>query len=663
MKTRLLHIHGDNIVECERTLDIIKKSLISLVVRIDGPIESPFCPLYILHIEDIRLTIKIRFFPGFNRWNNNIIQHIQDAGGVLREAADAIVTEVNDIEEVPLFAIEYCGAIPAGNQAWQRSGRAYSFGRAKIPYFYIAELGGHELSNDRSLLSARLPNSAVPFSYIAYSISEQTPVLPIIIPNLGTSDHIRDQYKNIFSFDLLLNIINGILLNKPIDKDVNAVMERTIEFIEIKAKSVDNQSLSKSEWRHAFDELKQRHSLLDYLINHKTLTWKKKAYISALTTTAKNLIDRTQLVANGVLSSDFPICYFPSSRRNDFKVIVESLYPSLSSSFLQWLSENRNLVICWIMGFKPRGDDARPDRGLAPLARMLVGEDTDLLTVVYGPALSSTWDTFVSNPSELMKNNGLWEGILGLSDAVLIDSSTDNNKTLKGYLKKHWHKPKQHSTIHGFTITAEPDRYGEHDIDTILHLLLSHMTKGNVYEGMCNPPGGDWSGVSLFSKESILLRWLTLPRVSGDGTKRPDHVFQIFDIHDKPILLIIESKDTQCKIENNIGPYLESYMSTLLTSPASIECQTKDSQWCQTDKMISVSEMHICTGVAFFGNKRTKLGDSLIDTSADIAFSFEHGIGSCSIEIASRTTIGKIVADFVMSINAADINVKLRQIV
>ena len=104
-------------------------------------------------------------------------------------------------------------------------------------------------------------------------------------------------------------------------------------------------------------------------------------------------------------------------------------------------------MIAWVMGFKPRGDDARPDRGLAPLARMLVGDEVELLTVVYGPAKPSMWSLLHRDPRTLMTQNGLWESLLQLSTAVLADSSTDNGATTKGYLRSHWDHPPPPSTV------------------------------------------------------------------------------------------------------------------------------------------------------------------------------------------------------------------------
>lgn len=78
-----------------------------------------------------------------------------------------------------LLSLRILQAATAENQAWQRSGRGYSAGMSKIPYLYVAEIGGFELdTNTRERKAARLPNATVPFSYLTYS-HENSPMLPI----------------------------------------------------------------------------------------------------------------------------------------------------------------------------------------------------------------------------------------------------------------------------------------------------------------------------------------------------------------------------------------------------------------------------------------------------------------------------------------------------
>jgi len=172
------HIHADNIVECERTLRLVESALTDQILSISGPSGSPVCPSFSFRLKGKHEPWQFTFFPGFGRWKEDILQLVRERGGTLREAADSIITGVASGREEPLLAIEYCGALPAGNQAWQRNGRAYSFGRARIPYLYVAEIGGYELDAERVRKAPRLPNAAVPFSYLSYSLSQQTPVIP-----------------------------------------------------------------------------------------------------------------------------------------------------------------------------------------------------------------------------------------------------------------------------------------------------------------------------------------------------------------------------------------------------------------------------------------------------------------------------------------------------
>lgn len=89
-----------------------------------------------------------------------------------------------------------------------------------------------------------------------------------------------------------------------------------------------------------------------------------------------------------------------------------------------------------------------------------------------------------------------------------------------------------------------------------------------VFEGMCNPPGGDWSGLSAINfRTGSEYRWTSLPRVSAVGGKRPDHVV-LFDTEGENFtLLAIESKDVPSKIADNLGPRLTTYIEQLSETP------------------------------------------------------------------------------------------------
>ena len=150
------------------------------------------------------------------------------------------------------------------------------------------------------------------------------------------------------------------------------------------------------------------------------------------------------------------------------------MHIELNSGFLDWLRNEEPLVICWVMGFKPRGDDARPDRGLPPFARMLVGPDADILTVVYGPAPAAHWSLLLENPRGLASQNGLWEAIQVTSDAILADSATDN-VTTHGFLRAHWEHAGTSTTAESMLVTPRPERIGEHDVDTVIHTMFARL--------------------------------------------------------------------------------------------------------------------------------------------------------------------------------------------
>lgn len=421
---KVFHLHGDNIVECERAITLIKSALSNDIDYFNGPSGTFVCPKYLFKLKNNPTVHEIVLFPGFGRWDLNILDLIKNQGGVLREAADVIFTVIENEIEKPILAIEYCGALPAGNQAWQRSGRAYSFGKSNILYLYVAELGGYELGENRERKAARMPNPAVPFSYVAFSLNTKSPTLPVFVTAPGADEDSREMYAYVFAEAILNELIRNILLNINNDSTIESLRLKALNFVETKsAGSRTGETLSPIQWRLAYKALKEGNNLLDYLIEYAPLKWSKTAYIDGITETAKTFMTKTSAIAIGLTSSKLPICIIPSKKREAFMSILFNIYKEkISSEFKRWILECNNLTICWVMGFKPRGDDARPDRGLPPLARMLVGDKENILTIVYGPASNNTWERLKNNPEKLY-SNGLWESIFEVSDGLLIDSN------------------------------------------------------------------------------------------------------------------------------------------------------------------------------------------------------------------------------------------------
>ena len=99
-------IHGDNIVECERTLELIARALNIPPDAHLVPTGSPLTPTYTLVPPGSKDPYRFTFYPGYGRWDTNILEVVRRRGGTLREAADAVVCRVQNGQEELLAAIE-----------------------------------------------------------------------------------------------------------------------------------------------------------------------------------------------------------------------------------------------------------------------------------------------------------------------------------------------------------------------------------------------------------------------------------------------------------------------------------------------------------------------------------------------------------------------------
>ena len=661
------HIHGDNIVECERTLYLIEQALKDYHPILSGPLGAPTNPRFKFQFEGNDATLEFVFFPGFGRWNEDIRRLIRDRGGIIREAADVILSDVTSGQENPLVGIEYSGALAAGNQAWQRSGRAYSFGLAHVPFLYVGEIGGYELDAQRSRRSPRFPNPAIPFSYLSFSLSVDVPILPVFVENPGADEDSRTYYESVFGEINLVQFIRAIILDEDTTEVNESIEKKGIEFVRLLAsKSRRNRTLTPEQWSDSYNEIKDAkgNSLVSYLLRETALGWSKTAYIADLTDTAKELMTIASDLSIGLTSSNLPMCLIPPTNRAQFADDVSNLYSDIDDRFLRWLGREEPLAICWVMGFKPRGDDARPDRGLPPLTRMLIGPQIELMTVVYGPAPPAHWPTLLSNPGNLGVQNGLWETILAASDAILVDSATDEI-TSHGFLSSHWGNSVNSSRSSPMLVVPIPERISEHDVDTVIHTLFTRMGSNQVFEGLCNPPGGDWSGISLLTEnQSKELRWLSLPRVSGPQAKRPDHVLQIFGIRDIPVIFTVESKETATSVERLIGPRLKAYMEYLLSFPASTErISNENAHWQHSDLTLNPSSFLLASGVGFLIKGTSDLNNVREKADADlvIGLQFSEDKIDCAIRLVPCTNMGQAIANFIENIPIGNIGLSVQR--
>lgn len=578
MPPRLLRIHGDNIVECDRALRLIMDALDPSE---EQWIESPlYVPRFKIRTPGLK-DLEVQLFSGFGRWAFDLDRTLRERGAPFVEAADAVITAAGDQDdefvEQPLLAIEFCGSLPAGNNAWQRCGRALTYAKAGVPYLYISELGGYELTSDRVRKSARMPNPLVPFGYAAlHQISDQF-ALPIYLPSPSIDSSNAAAYDELFGTSELEGLVRSVLLEespqKYIDRAVDKALGITAQIASERSRG--SSVLQGEDWvqLHAHTQSDR----LGFLLA-RGLPWSKRITIQTTATLHGVQAALSELAPAAAGAADMPFGVLGRDKRRRFASALADLYgDALSQPFLRWVGRDQShLAIAFVAGFKPAGEDSRPDRGMVPLARMVLGDEIDLLSVVYGPGRPEMWSRFDQDPAGEARRNGLWRAVISLSDAVLADSLT--RAAPIGILTERARSSRDPVSNLPIPAASETPTFSEHDVDTVLRMLLSGQP-GLVFEGLCNPPGGDWSGISILDVATgSEFRWTSLPRVTAANGKRPDHVFQ-FHGPSGPIALSIESKDRARDFDRDIGPRLRNYVADLFKLPPNIMRAGKRATW------------------------------------------------------------------------------------
>lgn len=558
-----LRIHGDNIIECERALDLIA---LSYKGTVNLKSQNIFMPSYDITTDGKQL-FEVELFSGHGRWNVDFNVELTKYGAPLREATDAYVTKVSadgKTEEL-LLAIEFCNALPAGNNAWQRNGRAVTCAEIGIPYLYFAEIGGVELDVDRKVKAPRFPNPIVPFSYLASAKTLNVICAPVYQAHPAITPELRKKFMHIFGKEASLNLLKCIIDESNTKDAVDVLIEKGTTLVKILSNDRKRTDTFKGvEWDE-FLEIPSGQKKAEWIKNHPNKQiWKKKSSDKVnVTQTFKTLLANTQaLNCLSIGAKEIPICLVANGNVKKFASLLREIYQPEKIHELANAIERKNkpLIIVWLTGFKPRGDDSRPDRGLVPLARMLFGNDIDILSIVFGPAGKQTWNTLKDNPSKLSTGNGLWQAVLNLSNYLLADSATNTSGVLASIVNRDLER-KNVKVV--FDAAKLSDSYGEHDVDTAIHTLFSRQINSNIFESMCNPPGGDWSGISYWDfLHKTEYRWTSLPRVSATRAKRPDHIIQIHT-EEEELFLVIESKNNAKDLDENIGTRLTEYVKVL----------------------------------------------------------------------------------------------------
>lgn len=660
-------IHGDNIVECERIAHLILEEI--KPKNINTMLISPSTIVLEVAFEYCgnQHEWHIELLPGFNkagrhRWDGNIFDALKENGSFLNETPDAIITSINENTEEILCAVEFCSALQAGNQAWQRSGRAFSTGRTGCPYLYIVDFVKYELnSRTRERKALRFPNPAVPYSYINFSKNINSFVVQVyvrseefdkrrepLLSNFNENDFGEKELKK-YIVHKMLGINTSKIETELLRKNLNVVLF-------LAGNSNPKTNFTTAQWESLYNsEL----DMIDYTVEninfnfHKTITGKGHHGKSKDVLT---LIDKLSI---GLASRDLPFGIIPATKRNEFANELKSLYPNFENSVLDKIAKNdKHLIICLIKGFKPKGDDNRPDRGLLPLATMLSASDVDTMTYLYGPVIYNNFTKLTNKPNRLASANGLWKSILELSNFVALDVPIlegpisdatillDTTALKLGYTEQN----NNISTLQRPAFSSTPIELHEDDVDTGIHYLFSHILNEYCFEGMCNPPGGDWSGFSIISNDDE-CRWLSLPRVSNDiDGKRPDHIIEIFDVFKKPLLLSIESKEKSVDLEDNVGNGLINYIKSLMNFIPSVSRKyiPQKGDWEQAKRKVNFDLFETISAAAYLRKYAQDNKTVFLNSNCEMLFILEPRENGWDIEIVPNSRKTELLKSYLL---------------
>ena len=614
-------IYGDNIIECFRLIELISKNNIqplSFDVDFDG-ISS-------LLALDEEYGVAIELYPGFGkadkrRWASSIIENFQKEKALLDETPDAFLTAICGEEEKILCAIEFCSALQAGNQAWQRSGRAYTVGKTGIPYLYIVDFTKYELdSMTRERKAIRLPNLAVPLSYNAYSKHTGNLVIEAYFRSEEYNPEdpkLKDKgFEKVFSEQDVSNYLFSLMKNLSTAEYEANLFNKNHKMVSLLAPESSASSVVQSDLENLdYDQLVK--FIEEYCDFHAKKKIEEK---SSDSTELRILNDYLGMYSDGVFSADLPFCMLKKAHVRGFMDLILKAYETNNIDVESILMRD-SVVVVIIKGFKPRGDDNRPDRGIMPLIRMIFGESITVLTILYGPILQSSYSLLKDNQDELAQKNGLWKTILYYSDYLLVDAPVISKANVELSHKKELLKTSR-DTLKPVafkqslpTLNMSIVSLREDDVDDLI-LTAYQYHDSNVFSGLCNPPGGDWSGMSVL-KNTKEYRWLSLPRVSEQQLKRPDHVIQFLS---QNTLLVIESKDYANNLEDNIGPRLSGYVRWLMQFVPSV--MKENGQWSLATNSISAREYTFLTAGAFMGEQGDSQAALIRRSNVDLVFNF-----------------------------------------
>lgn len=664
--TDRFRIHGDNIVECERIVELILDE--TQPVSIDISLMSPSVIVYNILFNKYgrHFSWQLELLPGFNkagrrRWESDIFRALKRNGSFLDETPDAIITRIGNGEETILCAIEFCSALQAGNQAWQRSGRAFSTGRTGCPYLYVVDFVNYELdSRTRERKALRFPNPAVPYSYISFSETTNHFVAQIYTRSAEFDRRLEPKLRDFDEDDFAEAELSRYLVKRMCGFDTSEeeaiILRKNLNVVMFLASSLrPAENFTPVQWRRLYDS---RDGIIPFSLENSGFCFHKKITAKGHHGKSPAFVDLVEHLSVGLASRDLPFGIIPAENRKSLADELSRLYPAYDADVLSHIaSDHTDLIICIIKGFKPEGDDNRPDRGALPLAAMLSSSDAEIMTYIYGPIIGRNYSVLIADCERLARANGFWRSILSLSDYVALDvpvlapNPFDaevllNTSALKG---RYIGQGLQDGGLTNSEFSGVPQAYHEDDVDSGIHFLFSHLLRKVCFEGLCNPPGGDWSGLSV-QNDGCEMRWLSLPRVSEDvNGKRPDHVLELFGALDYPVLLSIESKERSSDLELNVGEKLVNYTRWLMEYAPNVERRVYPcvGPWRRSERLVDFHDFAAVSAAAYLRSSAQANELVFRRSRCDMLFIMEPVGQGWSIEIAAANHRAAVLKEFI----------------
>lgn len=659
-------IHGDNIVECERITKLLLNEIQPASIEIS--LISPSTIVY--HIQfnyyGYYFSWQLELLPGFNkagrrRWESNIFNSLKNSGSFLDETPDVIVTYIENGKETILYAIEFCSALQAGNQAWQRSGRAFSTGRTGCPYLYIVDFVKYELdSRTRRRKALRFPNPAVPYSYINFSRECNNFVAQIYIRSEEFDKNFDSLLKNFdednFAESELARYIVKRMCGFDTSEEEEIILQKNLNVVMFLASnSRPATNFTPVQWRNLYNYSK---GIINFSLENSSFNFHKTITSKGHHGKSPDFLELVDDLSVGLASRDLPFGIIPAENRRRFAYGIHKLYPTYDYDIINRIaSDSADLILCVIKGFKPRGDDNRPDRGILPLAAMISSTDIEIMTYIYGPVIERNFTALNTDCESLARSNGFWRSILSLSNYIALDVPVLSRHPFDAEvlldtsaLKEHYIKQiPLHKRLTQNEFSSIPQSFHEDDVDTGIHFLFSHLLRKVCFEAMCNPPGGDWSGLSILVGYHE-VRWLSLPRVSEEvNGKRPDHVLELFGVFDRPVLLSIESKERSIDLEQNVGKYLVNYIQSLMDYMPNVERLVYPTlePWIHSEEFVDFNLFETISAAAYLRGFAQPNNIVFAKSRCDMLFIMNPIECGWEIEIIAATPKAQILKEFI----------------